>query len=352
MVEHSQQADVPSFLITIDTEGDNLWAKPRNIQTRNVGFLPRFQQLCERHALKPTWLVNFEMASEPAFQEFGLAVISHDSGEIGMHLHPWNSPPIESTRLSSDLYDQPFVHEFSTTEIRDKVHFLTDLLEDTFGKRVVSHRAGRWGIHAAYAKTLAERGYRVDCSVTPGISWRHTSGRRNGRGGPDYRGYPDCAYWMDLDDPGRPGSSRLLEVPMSIRRTRWYRLNGIAKYGTIGSRVASRIVDRLLPAVKWLRPDGRNTRSMLDLLHESRAQSRNYVEFMLHSSELMPGGSPRFPNETAIEKLYDSLEAVFCEAAGTFRGRTLTEYLDQCDASVSPPGTRDMRPSSSSRHIC
>jgi hypothetical protein len=34
------------FIITIDTEGDNLWACPRHITTRNAAYLPRFQSLC------------------------------------------------------------------------------------------------------------------------------------------------------------------------------------------------------------------------------------------------------------------------------------------------------------------
>ncbi len=35
----------PRFLITIDTEGDNLWSLPREITTSNAKFLPRFQNL-------------------------------------------------------------------------------------------------------------------------------------------------------------------------------------------------------------------------------------------------------------------------------------------------------------------
>jgi hypothetical protein len=39
----------PAFLITIDTEGDNLWSRPRTITTRNAHSLPRFQALCEKY---------------------------------------------------------------------------------------------------------------------------------------------------------------------------------------------------------------------------------------------------------------------------------------------------------------
>ena len=63
----------PRFLITIDTEGDNLWARPRAISTKNAHFLPRFQALCERHGLRPTYLVNYEMACAGALREFGSA---------------------------------------------------------------------------------------------------------------------------------------------------------------------------------------------------------------------------------------------------------------------------------------
>ena len=83
----------PSFLITIDTEGDNLWSAPATITTHNATALPRFQALCQSYGLKPTYLTNFEMANCPDFQEFGRDLLKHGAGEIGMHLHAWNSPP-------------------------------------------------------------------------------------------------------------------------------------------------------------------------------------------------------------------------------------------------------------------
>ena len=87
-------SEIP-FIITVDTEGDNLWAKPREITTRNAAYLPRFQALCERFRFKPVYLTNYEMALSDAFVEFGRDVIARDAGEVGMHLHAWNSPPLE-----------------------------------------------------------------------------------------------------------------------------------------------------------------------------------------------------------------------------------------------------------------
>ena len=85
-----------------------------------------------------------------------------------------------------------------------------------------------------------------------------------------------------------------------------------------------------------MRPTGRNRRFLLGLLEQAREQGWPYVEFMLHSSELMPGGSPTFRNEASIEKLYDDLEALFEAAAGHFEGSTTSEFRESWVARHSP----------------
>jgi hypothetical protein len=50
------------------------------------------------------------------------------------------------------------------------------------------------------------------------------------------------------------------------------------------------------------------------------------VEFLVHSSELMPGGSPRFRTAAAIERLYASLEVLFEELSTWCKGMTLAEF--------------------------
>jgi hypothetical protein len=50
---------------------------------------------------------------------------------------------------------------------------------------------------------------------------------------------------------------------------------------------------------------------------------------MIHSSELMPGGSPRYPTARSIEALYRCLERLFAAARRDFVGLTLSEYHDR-----------------------
>ncbi len=71
----------PAFLITIDTEGDNLWQKHDSItMTENAKYLPRFQQLCEKYGFKPVYLTNYEIAIDPAYIEFAKDVIAAGNG--------------------------------------------------------------------------------------------------------------------------------------------------------------------------------------------------------------------------------------------------------------------------------
>ena len=60
-----------------------------------------------------------------------------------MHLHAWNSPPDYTLPAGSET-SYPYLVEYPEAVLRDKVATMTDLLEDRFGVKMRSHRAGRW----------------------------------------------------------------------------------------------------------------------------------------------------------------------------------------------------------------
>jgi len=217
----------------------------------------------------------------------------------------------------------PYLDEYPDEVMREKVRVMTGTLEETFGVKMTSHRAGRWAFDSRYARLLVEFGYTVDCSVTPHVSWRGVPGDPAGRGGTDYTRFPELPYRLDLEDVSREGDSTLLEVPMTIY------LNPNRLRDSLPSplrRVARRALG---PREAWLRPDGRNLARMLGVLRRARAERRPCAEFMLHSSELMPGGSPYFPDARSVETLYEHLEELFAAASATFKGATLTEFRDE-----------------------
>ncbi|WP_446470116.1 polysaccharide deacetylase family protein [Xenorhabdus stockiae] len=309
----------PAFIITIDTEGDNLWQNSDKISTQNTQYLPRFQNLCERFGFKPVWLTNYEMAMDDSYIEFAKDVIARNTGEIGMHLHAWNNPPIIPL-TDDDMHYKPYLIEYPKDQIKAKIELMTNLLEEKLQTKMVSHRAGRWAFNEYYAQLLVEYGYQIDCSVTPKVNWRFTKGAPNGNGGTDYSHFPSHAYFMDLQDISKAGDSALLQVPMSIQYKHSPFMTFIKqKYDSLRGKQRS-------PSVNWLRPKGGNLEQMKTVAQQTLASGSDYVEFMLHSSEFMPGGSPTFKDEEQIEQLYQDLEGLFEFLKPFMKGMTLAEY--------------------------
>ncbi|GAA1308836.1 deacetylase [Planotetraspora silvatica] len=314
-----------TFLITVDVEADDAWDHSRPVTTENAACLPRFQAMCERHGLRPTYLADWTMACSPVFQAFGRSVVERDAGEIGMHLHAWTTPPFVPL-TQDDHRCKPFLIDFPETVMAAKIETATRALETAFGLSPTSHRAGRWMLDAAYARLLIEHGYLTDCSVTPGVSWKGTWGAPGGAGPQDYSRFPSAPYFVDPMAVDRPGRSPLLEVPMTITPRRHPRPVETARRLVSRSGLSRRVWGRLFPETAWMRPNGRNLDGMLGLARAAREDGRDHVEFMLHSSELMPGGSPYFGSARAVEGLYRHLDVLFAHVSGEFEGRTLSEY--------------------------
>ncbi len=310
------------FIITIDTEGDNLWARPREITTRNAAYLPRFQSLCERFGFKPVYLTNYEMVISDVFVEFACDMLARGTGEIGMHLHAWNSPPLVPL-TSDDFHHQPYLVEYPGAVMKEKIKVVTRLLEDRFDHAMLSHRAGRLGFDGRYAAMLLEEGYRVDCSVSPGLDWRGTLGDPRGNGGTDYTHFPHDPYFLSPTDISAPTRDGLLEVPMTIRPSGLYRRAPWVYRVPLLRQATNRLVS---PALNHLCPAESNLRGMLRATRTARSESAAHLDFSLHSSELMPGGSPTFRDATDVERLYEDLEILFGELSSHCRGVTLKEF--------------------------
>lgn len=302
------------FFITIDTESDNQWDFYSPISTKNALFLPRFQELSEKYGFKPIWLTNFEMANDDFFCHYMKEKQDDGLCEIGMHLHAWNTPPDYS--LKKTQRERDYLIEYPIEIMDAKVQTMTELIEKKFGKCPVSHRSGRWTTNLEYFKILKKYGYKIDCSVTPHIDWSSTLGV-TGMPGSDYSKCSEKPYYIYED---------ILEMPMTIRHKRMVSLDRpLSLFGI--SRFLKRLV---IGRNQWLRPDSSLQEKPLLNLVESIASENQYLMFMIHSSELMPGGSPSFKDEKSIETLYSVIEQIFEKATSLgYKGKTLREYAEQ-----------------------
>lgn len=284
------------FIITVDTEGDNMWrdmfslnSVKNRITISNGKYLPRFQSLCERYGLIPTYLVNYEMSFSTPLQD--MAREKKQKLEIGMHMHSWSCPPWH--KLSGGN-GNPYSTEYPEEVIRQKTCTLTDRLEETFHRDITSTRNGRWAFDDRELKIISELGYIADCSVTPGIDWKDP-GQTKGSRGPDYRNYRKEPYNM---------MGKLYEIPVTICDNSSHKV--------------------------WLRPNGHNLTEMKWVV--DKKCNDPYLEFMIHSSELMPFGSPNFRSEMSIESLYRDMDELFryVNECG-YKGIALSNYARLMD---------------------
>lgn len=299
------------FIITIDTEGDGQWDPNAPCFTQNARFIPRFQELSEKYGFQPTWLTNYEMAEDPFFVEYMTQKLQDGQCEIGMHLHAWNNPPEFPLRKVTDQRD--YLFEYPEHVMDEKIKIITNKLEETFNTKMLSHRSGRWATDETYFRLLSKYGYQVDCSVTPYESWVSCPGA-TGKPGSDYSHYPSQPYMI---------YGNILEVPVSIRPLKYFAPDAIYSVRSCLREVKWSMKTRNV----WLRPTENSPFTPLKKVLDTVAQDSDYAMFMLHSSEMMPGGSPSFPDEQSIEKLYRSLERLFADAQQQgYVGCKLSEY--------------------------
>jgi hypothetical protein len=273
------------LLLTVDVEEDMpRWVPEREITTHNVVALPRLQRLCDDFGVPPTYLTTYRMAIDAAAAGVLGGLQASGRCEIGAHLHPWNTPP---------LPDGPELQAVRATQIpvdamRAKLHMLTDTLEEVFGTRPRSYRAGRFGLNGVCLQALEDLGYAVDTSVVPGICMRD-------EGGEDFTDAPVGPYFPDRTDPRRPGDCAVYEVPVSAGLTvalgprlrqlylhlpRWTRARGLLSRDFLG------LVDQ-----HWLYPTLVDEATLIRLADVLIDDGVPVLNVFLHSSELHAGSS-------------------------------------------------------------
>jgi hypothetical protein len=254
------------------------------------------------------------MACDDFFIDFSENTLRGNRCEIGMHLHAWNNPPYYELNNPYHDYGLPYLIEYPEQIMREKFNVLYHLLKNTFKTEIVSHRSGRWAMDQRYFDILGEYGIKTDCSVTPHISWKSSKGFSTGNVGNDYTNKPEEPYLV----------KNILEIPVTIRILRGFSLIKPLRMRSILSAAKKALRGKPI----WLRPDGHNLADMLMLIDVIQKSESNYLMFMLHSSELMPGGSPSFRTKDAIEQLYRDLTIIFEKISKNFTSITLKDYLD------------------------
>lgn len=296
------------FIITIDTEGDNLWdyKEGDEIQTKNALYIPRFQELCEKYGFKPVYLTNYEMILSSDFVQYIRPKVEAGLCEVGIHIHAWNNPPYYE--LNGPYDGNPYLIEYPYDVMREKFKVTYDLICERIGVPPVSHRAGRWAMNDEYFQLLKEFDIKVDCSYTPGINWSGSCGRTVSSGADYSKITISC-----LEHCG------ILEVPVTIKKLHY------TSHGGFRQKLSALIKGKTV----WLRPINKPVEELCKLCNLALNDKSDFLEFMIHSSEFMPGGSPTFRTKTDAEKLFSDMDYMFRYLAGhKAKGITLKDYYN------------------------
>ncbi|MEG3638704.1 polysaccharide deacetylase family protein [Magnetococcus sp. PR-3] len=189
----------PMLQVVVDTEEVFDWHAPFDRAQTDVSHMRhvhRVQEIFDRYGIKPIYVVDHPVASQPQGYEPLAALLAQDRCMIGAHLHPWVSPPHDEVVNTHNAYpgNLPYALE------QEKLERLTHTITANFGQRPVIYKAGRYGFGPNSAEILAELGYHIDLSPSPGFD-------QSVDGGPDHSRYPYTPFTFAA------GKQRLLCLP-------------------------------------------------------------------------------------------------------------------------------------------
>ena len=289
------------LLVGIDTEGDNQWdaAARANQRFENIYALPRLHALFARHGVRPTYVITHPVATDPKSAEVLRTLHAGGDCEIGAHHHAWETPPC----TPDDVRRHAYASTLPRRQFEAQLASLTSAITTAVGVRPVSYRSGRFGFSSDHVSALEREGYLIESSIAPLFYESH-------KGGPEFVEAPLTPYFLAYDNATAPGTSNLLEVPVSSalnrrlpRRLQYMYARAPRPYTT---KRALRALGLL--RLRWLRPSYSSLDDMIALARDLVRQQVPVLNLLFHSSEAIVGGSPYNRTQAELDDFCDRLE--------------------------------------------
>jgi hypothetical protein len=195
---------------------------------------------------------------------------------------------------------------------------LTTAITEAVGARPVSYRSGRYGFSADHVDALEREGYLVESSIAPLFRESH-------KGGPDFIEAPLTPYFLAYDNATQPGSSNLLEVPVSAALNR--RLPRALQYAYARAPrpyTTKRVLRKLGLRLRWLRPSYSSLADMISLARDLKRAGEPVLNLIFHSSEAIVGGSPYNRTQAELDAFFDRLDRFLAFATKELGATPLT----------------------------
>lgn len=166
---------VPRLYVVVDTEAEFDWNKPFSrdaIGVSAVRHVGRAQDIFDRNGLRPIYVVDHAIATQP--DGFGpiRAILDRGACMIGAHLHPWINPPFGEAVTERNSFPGNLPPALEEAKLRT----LIAAIRDAFGVDPPFFKAGRYGLGPNTFDILQRLGITVDLSILPGADYRRTGG--------------------------------------------------------------------------------------------------------------------------------------------------------------------------------
>lgn len=273
------------------------------VSLRGAAEAPALGRLCERFAVRPTWLLTWPVANRPEGRYFAEAW-ERGAAEVGICLEPWNTPPYEANE------DRLVAHPpsaMAASTVAAKLEQLSRSVEQRLGRAPRCHKAAGGGLDGPSLQALERMGFVADLSVMPLVDGR-------AGGGVDWRAAPDVPYFPDRQRPALRGSSPVLEIPVtsgfdaampaSVAR-RLIRLPGVAS-GLV-DRVATAI-SAPLPRHTILDPSVHDLAAMQRLAEAALERAAPCLHMTVRAEALVTGCARTAPDAEAAGATRDRIE--------------------------------------------
>jgi hypothetical protein len=304
------------LVISIDVEEEGLFfgRYPRTPPgVTNVAGLSRLAFIPRDFGLPLTLLVTYQVARDPEACRLLARWRDRYRAEIGVHLHPWNTPPfldlpdpepVPAARLPQEL-------------LREKLANLTSQVQANLAVRPRSFRMGRFDAGPRVWSLLPEFGLEVDSSVAP-LTLKNA----------DPRGFLAPADPFPLWDSG-PQETRLLEVPITMVPVVAGTPGLVDRLAAAGPPAWGRGLRGLFRSVGavGVQPAWYPLASMQLAARLHRRRGGQVLTMFFHSSELKPGATRLFPTEAAVSRFVDKIRTflAWLVKTGPVQGVTLAQ---------------------------
>jgi hypothetical protein len=289
-----------SLFVVVDTEEEFDWDAPysrENVGVTAMRYIDRVQRIFDRFGLKPTYVIDYPVASTPDGYLPLVDIWRDRRCTVGAHVHPWVNPPHDEALGPRNSFLMNLPERLQEAKLR--------ALVDAIGSRFDAPRvfkAGRYGLSAATVPLLEGAGFEVDTSVCP----RHDFSAQHG---PSFDSFDSEPFFL---------TPALLEVPCTADYTGWagplrQGLHRMASAPAMAPLRAVGVLSRMRASNRiMLSPEGNTFEEMQRLARALVRRGLRAFTLSFHSPSVVPGHTPYVRTERDLSVFLASIER-FCD---------------------------------------